>query len=180
MLDLDDENFKKCSECKKSKPLSSFRKRKGPKWSRWLRSQCRECESQYKSRYFLANKFRLTSRHTAWKKENTEKAKEYRQRWWEKNKDAIRAKDRAIRRRKLYGLSEQKYQEMLSSSGGLCAICKKPYGRPNIDHDHETGLVRDILCRSCNSGLGNFNDNVDVMRMAIAYLQRHGKAVVKQ
>jgi len=67
---------------------------------------------------------------------------------------------------------------MLKQQGGVCAICKKK-GRPlGVDHCHSTGKVRGILCGKCNSGLGFYDDDSDVMRAAAAYLDasRRGAA----
>jgi Recombination endonuclease VII len=60
---------------------------------------------------------------------------------------------------------------MIEAQGGLCPICKK---RPavHVDHDHKTGKVRAILCEMCNGGLGQFKDNPESIRRAIAYLER--------
>ena len=75
-----------------------------------------------------------------------------------------------------YGLSTADYDALLAKQGGGCAICgaMKP-GRDDrqhlyIDHDHETGRVRGLLCSTCNTGLGMFAEDVDRMRVAIAYL----------
>ena len=70
------------------------------------------------------------------------------------------------------GLEEGEYEALLQSQNGLCAICGEPAGakRLSIDHDHETGSVRGLLCTLCNSGLGHFRDNEVLLRMAIDYL----------
>jgi len=94
--------------------------------------------------------------------------------------------DRA--REKKYGLSRVEIEEMLASQGGRCAICQiprpelTPYcdmnynrGEYHVDHDHVTGKVRGILCPPCNTGLGNFKDNISNLRNAISYLEDHGK-----
>ncbi|GHV38991.1 hypothetical protein FACS1894179_03230 [Bacteroidia bacterium] len=60
----------------------------------------------------------------------------------------------------------------------ICPICKKA-SIPNItaslviDHDHETGNARDLICDSCNTGLGRFKDNIELMKEAIEYLKKH-------
>jgi len=80
-----------------------------------------------------------------------------------------------------YGITPEEYQEMLARQGGLCAICKNaanPQGiraasRLHIDHDHLTQVVRDLLCNSCNNGLGRFRDNPALLRAAADYIERH-------
>ncbi|MFB9187251.1 endonuclease VII domain-containing protein [Dactylosporangium sucinum] len=61
---------------------------------------------------------------------------------------------------------------MLASQGGRCLICREPMTLPAVDHDHATGAVRGILCRPCNSGLGFFKDNPEILSRAIEYLTR--------
>lgn len=82
-----------------------------------------------------------------------------------------------------YGMLESDYDEMLNKQGGVCAICgEKPkdqsYGRHaklHIDHDHETGKVRELLCMSCNQALGFFRDEKSILENAIKYIDRHKK-----
>ena len=75
-----------------------------------------------------------------------------------------------------YGITYAEYLAMSERQGGVCAICGKP--QPNgrrlyVDHDHYTGKVRDLLCRSCNSGIGNFNEDERLLAAATEYLHRH-------
>jgi hypothetical protein len=76
--------------------------------------------------------------------------------------------------KKNYGISAEEYAAMLAAQHGLCAICGKPPGRKRlaVDHDHETGGIRLLLCEYCNPGLGFFKHNPDLLRAAIAYLAR--------
>lgn len=62
---------------------------------------------------------------------------------------------------------------MLASQGGVCAICGGPPTRPSfaIDHAHETGAVRGLLCDRCNVMLGMARDSVNVLAAGIAYLE---------
>jgi len=72
-----------------------------------------------------------------------------------------------------YGLSYEAYQVLLAAQGGKCAICLKPplAGKTlNVDHCHDSGKVRGLLCRPCNTGLGSFKDNAGRLRRAITYL----------
>lgn len=72
-----------------------------------------------------------------------------------------------------YGVDEQRFDEMLTRQDGRCAICGEAMPKPNVDHCHETGKVRDLLCQPCNWGLGHFQDRVDLMLSAVSYLRRH-------
>ncbi len=88
------------------------------------------------------------------------------ERWREKSPDYMRGY--------LYGLEPGQFDAMLAAQGGGCAICHEPAssdGRGlHVDHDHETGRVRGLLCNSCNHGLGKFRDDPALLRAAIKYL----------
>jgi hypothetical protein len=80
-------------------------------------------------------------------------------------------------RQYIYGLTPEQYGAMLAEQGNACAICRSPEwpgkgNRPHVDHDHATGKVRGILCGRCNFGLGQFQDDPDLLRAAITYLTR--------
>lgn len=76
----------------------------------------------------------------------------------------------------LYGMGVEEFGELLASQNGLCAICRtdEPGGKGSwhVDHDHDAGGVRGLLCHHCNVGLGNFKDNPQKLRMAADYLER--------
>jgi Recombination endonuclease VII len=70
-----------------------------------------------------------------------------------------------------YGISLEQYQLMLKWQGGRCAICrKKPKGVLCVDHCHKTGRIRGLLCRQCNSALGQFRDSRRLTMAATAFL----------
>lgn len=78
--------------------------------------------------------------------------------------------------KKRYGMTGEGYHDLVRLQGGVCAICggKCPTGRElSVDHCHETGMVRGLLCINCNRGLGNFKDDPELLNAAIAYLGRH-------
>lgn len=80
---------------------------------------------------------------------------------------------------KQYGLTLDEYQAMLAKQGGSCAICGDEPSegkRLNVDHNHETGAVRDLLCRWCNYALGNAKDDPARLRAMADYLDRHRAA----
>jgi hypothetical protein len=81
-----------------------------------------------------------------------------------------------------YGISVEKYEHLYSEQSGKCAICSGdcPTGkRLSVDHDHETGEVRGLLCSSCNNGLGRFKDDPELLRKAGDYLEINTLVLVK-
>lgn len=76
--------------------------------------------------------------------------------------------------RRAYGLSSAEYEAMVEAQHGLCAICKGAHRGPgvrlHVDHDHDTGRVRGLLCAPCNTFIGLADHSVDRLRDAIAYL----------
>lgn len=63
------------------------------------------------------------------------------------------------------------YERLFASQGGACAICRKSQPGPlDVDHDHATGVVRGLLCRSCNLMLGKAFDDTTTLRRAADYL----------
>lgn len=107
--------------------------------------------------------------------------------------DAIRAAGRL--RRKLdwkgiknnelktaYGITLDDYTKMLAAQNGVCAICFRPEtatcrGRVRslaVDHDHETDMVRGLLCGACNSALGLLGEDKDRIRSLVVYLEKYG------
>jgi hypothetical protein len=85
---------------------------------------------------------------------------------------------------KKYGITLDQFEKLLESQGGACAICgtKEPKGRGsfNVDHDHDSGKVRSLLCHHCNTGLGAFRDDARILAKAAAYLQNHETASLDQ
>ena len=78
-----------------------------------------------------------------------------------------------------WGLTQDQYNDLLAKQGGVCAICgssksgTKKDGRLCIDHNHETGEIRGLLCASCNRGIGLLGDSSEMLLAACAYLKNH-------
>ncbi|WP_245681868.1 endonuclease VII domain-containing protein [Actinomadura kijaniata] len=70
-----------------------------------------------------------------------------------------------------YGITEQEADALLARQGGICVICLRSPAA-HVDHGHETGLVRSMLCFGCNGGLGQFEEDVWVIKEAADYLER--------
>jgi hypothetical protein len=76
-----------------------------------------------------------------------------------------------------YGMTAEEYRRRVDAQRGRCAICgdePENGGRLHVDHNHESGAVRDLLCRACNQGLGHAKEDPARLRAMIAYLKRHG------
>jgi hypothetical protein len=77
---------------------------------------------------------------------------------------------------KTYGVSTDWYKLKIESQNNLCAICKRSesaYGNLCVDHDHNTGKVRDLLCNRCNSAIGFLDEDILRFEAAIEYLKKH-------
>lgn len=87
------------------------------------------------------------------------------------NREIIRLKNRVGR----YRISQEAYCLLLESQDGECAICRTKIDLDScrIDHCHETGEVRGLLCVSCNTGIGLLKDSPEVLMSAARYLQKH-------
>ncbi len=83
-----------------------------------------------------------------------------------------------------YGITRSQWTAMYEQQGGLCAICGRTLSaelttrvgsgiKTCVDHCHETGAVRGLLCDHCNKGLGSFRDKIDLLRSAVGYLESY-------
>ena len=84
-----------------------------------------------------------------------------------------REEKRGHKLKRRFGLSQEDYDRMFAFQGGVCAICGSP---PNgralaVDHGHDSGSIRSLLCSSCNQGLGYFKDNPNLLRVAAEYIE---------
>lgn len=77
---------------------------------------------------------------------------------------------RNVHLKRRYDLTSEEVRVMIEAQGGMCAICRRKAAE-HVDHDHVTGEVRGILCFTCNVGLGNFGDDIALMRAAADYLE---------
>lgn len=79
-----------------------------------------------------------------------------------------------IRKRK-FNLEDNEYQKLLEKQNGRCAICQSDTPEKRslaVDHCHETDKIRGLLCSKCNTGIGSFKDNIQLLENAIAYLNK--------
>lgn len=171
--------MKTCTTCGVSKPLSEFHRLS--KSADGHSFSCKQCMNARQRAYRKSAAF------------NSEEAKAKRSDYYYANKDHIRKLDAErhaaaphVRRnqvlRKKFGIGVDEYDVMLNAQGGVCAICKLPERAINtstgavasmpVDHDHRTGKIRGLLCSHCNRAVGLFQDNPQILKSAINYLER--------
>jgi hypothetical protein len=147
-------NYKTCSKCHQQKSLSEFFARKSS--NDGLQYSCKLCSNE------RVNRIRANNR---------DYMKTY------IRSDAGKTSQRKHRLKKLYNLTECKYDAILKNQNYKCACCKtsKPGGRGrwHVDHCHDSGLVRGLLCHHCNVGIGNLGDSVEGIENALNYLKGH-------
>ena len=109
---------------------------------------------------------------TEYRKRNPDGVRTTGRRWREANPIAHESQRRAAHLRRVYGMSVDDYRVMLTAQGGGCAICGGVGKRKwlAVDHCHESGIVRGLLCDTCNLMLGLAKDNPGLLTKAINYI----------
>jgi Recombination endonuclease VII len=118
-------------------------------------------------------------RRAAWRRWYQLKGKEQNRervgRWREQNRErwnAIACK--AMRKTIVNRRMARGYEQLLESQNGCCAICETPFTEtPRLDHDHVSGEMRGLLCNHCNLGIGLLNDDSELVRKALLYLEKY-------
>lgn len=144
-----DEYFRFCSEIRRGEIYEFYKK------------ICRRCEHERRAEHRRMHRGR----------ENAAR-----------RRNSTYVKYRSSNLKKNYGLSIADYEAMLKAQNFQCAVCGREDNENHrsgrkiplvVDHDHETGKVRGLLCGSCNRGLGDFRESVTAMVRAIRYLKVH-------
>lgn len=165
---------KRCVKCGKTKPLSEYTIHNAEKGQH--RNFCHECEKKWIRKYHKTPQGK--DKRKEWVGQNKEKIEAYYELYHndpEKRK-ASKTYQRKYWLMKQFGITPDDYDRMLNEQNGGCAICDsdKSGNRSKnfmIDHDHETGKVRGLLCYRCNQAIGAFDDNPDLLRKAATYLE---------
>lgn len=140
--------MKRCLVCEEMKPLSDFYKKSG---RAGVMSECKIC---------------WNARNKRWRDAHPGQATEYKRRWRERNSEYARNRHLEAR----YGVTAEKVDALIEEQEGRCRICNNE--RPLVvDHDHDTGRFRGLLCQQCNAMLGMVGDDPEVLRRAIDYLE---------
>lgn len=161
--------MKKCPKCTRGLPDKDFYIKHYPNGTVGLRSYCKQCS---------------ISERNEWRKNNAHLDNE-------RNKAYNREHAHIIRGNKIksywpgtnWRQAAENYKTLRANQNGVCAICSRPERRQHavtgttwdlaIDHCHETGLVRGLLCNSCNRGLGLLGDKIDTLEKVLLYLKNH-------
>lgn len=123
----------------------------------------KEWYKEYHREYYLKHKEKINKQVAEYRRNNPEKAKNTH---WKG------------RIKRLYGITEEEYNNLLQKQNNTCAICNKVeiskyegiLRKLSVDHDHITGKVRGLLCDNCNRGIGHLQEDVDILKQAIKYV----------
>lgn len=117
----------------------------------------------------LKHKDSISKRKKRYCLDNKDKVREWTRQWRLNNVDRIRNCD-LVRQ---YGITIEQFNNMKEQQGNQCAICPdifKDKKNVCVDHDHNTGKVRGVLCRTCNTSLGDVRDDINLIKKLIGYL----------
>ena len=143
--------------------------------------KCRDREKSAKYRRENPEKWKEINRRAKCKaKQDPEKTLQvltYQKQYREKNRKTLSDKER----HRKFGITPERYSELLGFQNGACAICKQPetatrLGKVKalaVDHCHQSGSIRGLLCADCNTGIGKLKEDVDIFQSAIQYLKYH-------
>lgn len=141
-------DMKFCKFCNRDLPIDDFHFQAG---RQKRRTKCKDCQSAYYHDY---------------KNRNHDSLKE---KWSSASKRHYTNENRRAKTLKRYSITVADYDIMLASQNGKCGICLSET-KLVVDHDHDTGAVRGLLCSECNLGLGKFKDDLDLLKMAVKYV----------
>lgn len=157
-----------CTGCNQEKPLDSQHFTKDKYDPTGFTYKCKVCRAKAHKEWALKNPEKI--------KEINFKSRDKRKQFYSSPEGVISSRKAHLKRK--YGITLDEFNKMLKKQDGKCAICGGTETRDKhkvmaVDHDHKTGKIRQLLCFKCNSALGNFNDDIQVLKKAIKYLKKH-------
>jgi hypothetical protein len=169
---------KLCFSCVQYKPTSCFHKAKKEKDG--LQYHCIDCSKQYHAKRYVEQKDKIRDQIETYRTNNKDKIEQSRLKWVAKNPEKVKEYQR-VTNLKRFGLSVKDYEMMFENQKGLCAICNNPetfvhfktkkLAKLAVDHSHATGKTRKLLCKTCNTALGLFKDDRNILLSAAQYLK---------
>jgi 5-methylcytosine-specific restriction endonuclease McrA len=164
-----DEQHKRCKVCGEVKPIDDFYRSEGMRDGH--RNDCKPCNLKAAAARHAANPQPARERARRWQEANPERFAENQARYRAEGRRRIQNRRYHLKRK--FGITLEAYDALLGKQGGTCAICRRPPRADislHVDHDHETGAVRGLLCFDCNAGLGKFADDAALLEAARRYL----------
>ena len=131
--------------------------------------------------YYQKNKEAILERSRQWQANNPERVKELASNGYMRRviREEQFPEEKRRRRNKIYksryGISLEEYEAIEKDQNMACAICKARCARYeflSVDHCHETGKVRGLLCHSCNVAIGHFKDSAENLENAVQYMKK--------
>ncbi|MFD6419450.1 endonuclease VII domain-containing protein [Streptomyces sp. NPDC060194] len=182
---FDESEGKACGRCKRTQPRSSFAADRNRRDG--LQPYCRECVAAYGAAHYrrrreaMGKPVREKPAVPAGHKYCTVCSEIKPHSEWHRNataSDGLSTRCKACRAiqgraghlKRQYGLTEADRDALAEEQKGLCAICLTNFA-VHVDHCHDTGRVRGVLCFNCNSAIGKLGDDPDRLRRAAAYLE---------
>lgn len=158
---------KKCSRCGEEKPHSEFYQDKARKDG--LYPSCKPCSRAAKK---ASNE---RARERLGEEAYQERRRGYVSRYRERHPERVRELDRKHFLKGKYGITPADYERMLAEQGGTCRVCGDPPTTKllAVDHNHETGAVRGLLCSRCNTALGLLRECPQRAARIIHYIREH-------
>ena len=130
----------------------------------------KERENALAREYHARNREKVLLNQKKYRKNNPEIIKKLR------NKHKPTPETQRVRRLKhRYKLHAHEFDLLVLLQGNACAICRKIFEGKNchVDHNHETGKVRGLLCHNCNVGIGSLQDSASLLRIAASYIEQN-------
>lgn len=159
-----------CTKCNTEHPDDMFRTDRSRTSGRY--PYCKPCEKAGKQAWYLKNIDHVKSKAKSNRSKNKDQYAARSMAWRKRNPDRVKS----IGLKSTFGITLENYSQMLTDQHGVCAICKIPPEEGVwmcVDHDHQTGKIRGLLCHSCNKMLGFAKDKEDNLESAISYLRKH-------
>lgn len=160
--------MKVCGRCKEEKSFDQFGKK-----GNGYQSYCIPCRRIKQKEWVAADPSRTEKarqRAKEWSRNNPEKKRQHSLNWKKRNIDSVKEKGFAYHINKTYGLTVEQYDQIFQNQSGCCAICNKNK-KLWIDHDHNTGNVRGLLCPSCNTLVGYIETHIDLIEKTVEYIK---------
>lgn len=144
-------------------------------------TKCRRC---YRRRYYNEHKAAVQASHSeSYKRHATARRARAKKLWHALPKSERYRRARMYVLKNKYGITKEQYDRMLNEQGGICFLCSclpKEHQILSVDHQHESGHVRKLLCENCNRALGYMERDMEWTLKAIAYLNSYPPAKPEQ